>query len=223
LAYNSTVLGLHNYYKVATHVSEDFSDISYEVRKSLKCRARNLLTKNGLKSKAYTRFYGGFKGKTIYIKKIAMFPISFIKTKPPMCFSQKICNYTEEGRQLIHEKLQAINLSILDYLLRNPKLHESTEYNDNRISLYVGQYGKCFVSGERLSVYKMEVHHKVSKILNGGDEYENLVFITADIHKLVHMTDNEAVQNCLQKLNLDNNALNKLNQLRKLVGNCKIV
>lgn len=33
--YNSIILGLHNYYKVATHVNIDFDDISFKLKKTI--------------------------------------------------------------------------------------------------------------------------------------------------------------------------------------------
>ena len=44
------------------------------------------------------------KYRTIY--NITIFPIYGCKTKPPMNFSQDICNYTEQGRKKIHKNLR---------------------------------------------------------------------------------------------------------------------
>jgi hypothetical protein len=41
-------------------------------------------------------------------------------------------------------------LAILIYIMENPILNETTEYKDNRISLYVGQKCKCSITGEPL-------------------------------------------------------------------------
>lgn len=40
--YNATVLGMHNYYSSATHVSADFSEIAYIVNRSLNNRTKKI-------------------------------------------------------------------------------------------------------------------------------------------------------------------------------------
>lgn len=161
--FNATVLGMHQYYKVATNVYLDFDKIAFSLDKSLKCRTHGKRNFNGIKSKAFMKYYGKFKGRVIYINKIALYPISLIDTKPPMCFSQDICNYTPQGRAKIHKELSKTNKKILKYIMTHPISSEDVEFNDNRVSLYVGQAGKCGVSGKTLEVGKMEVHHKKPK------------------------------------------------------------
>ena len=58
------------------------------------------------------------------------------------------------------------------FLMENPVRGQSIEYNDNRISLYVGQRGRCYVTGEKLQVSDMEAHHKKPKSVGGKDEYK---------------------------------------------------
>ena len=106
--------------------------------------------------------------------------------------------------------------------MENPVGNTSVEYNDNRISLYVGQQGRCYVTGELLRLGEMEVHHKKSQQDGGGDLYENLVWVTTDVHRLVHATDRATIECYLKKLNGIKIDFLRLNQLRKLVGNCEI-
>ncbi|MBV4416476.1 HNH endonuclease signature motif containing protein [Clostridium tyrobutyricum] len=99
----------------------------------------------------------------------------------------------------------------------------STEYNDNRISLYVAQQGKCSVTNEILEIGSMEIHHKIPKKMGGKDKYDNLIFVTANIHKLIHANTPEVIEKYLQQCKEVKINLKLLNQLRKLVGNCKIL
>lgn len=221
-AYNATVLGIHNYYKVATNVNLDFHKIAFVVKKSLNCRTKDRKNKHGKKSNAFIKFYGDYKGKLIYIREIALFPVVAVKNKPPMCFTQEICNYTEIGRKKIHDNLQSVDFNTLEYLMLNTIKGESAEYNDNRISLYVGQQGKCFVSGKNLEIGQMHAHHKKPKVMGGTDEYSNLIFLTADMHRLVHATESNTIQNIMKanpKTVID---YSRLNKLRNLVGNIEI-
>lgn len=161
--YNATILGLHQYYKIATLVCLDFKKIAFGLKKSLECRTRANINFNGTKNKAFTKYYGNFKGKVMYVQNIALFPISYISTKAPLCFTQDICNYTPKGRAKIHDNLKNINYTTLKYIMKNPIISEDEEFNDNRISLYVGQGGKCNVTGKILEIGNMEVHHKIPK------------------------------------------------------------
>ncbi len=221
--FNATVLGLHGYYKIASHITKDFHKIAFHVNKSLYCRTKTIRSKTGKKSKAYEKFYGKSKVKPLYIKGVALYPIHFVQTTPPVCFTQAICNYTPQGRKIIHDKLQNFNYDILTYLMKNPVKGQSVELNDNRISLYVGQRGRCFVTCEKLQINQMEVHHKTPKHLGGTDEYKNLVYVTYDVHKLIHATTDETIEKYMLKLSKASIDFNRLNKLRKLVGNCEIV
>lgn len=220
--FNATVLGLHGYYKIASHISKDFAEIAFHVNKSLYCRTKCIRSKRGNKSKVYERFYGKCKVKPLFIQQVALYPIHYVQTIPPVCFSQDICNYTVKGRAKIHTHLQNFSYDILLYIMKNPVKNQSLEYNDNRISLYVGQRGRCFVTGEKLNISDMEVHHKTMRSEGGTDEYRNLVFVTGAVHKLIHTKEAETIENYLKLLRRKSIDFVKLNNLRRLVGNCEI-
>lgn len=222
VSYNATVLGIHNYYRIATHVSADFSKIAYTVNKSLNNRTKKIRGKSGTKSKVYEKYYGHYNFKVTYIHGIALFPIGGIRTKPPMSFSQDLCNYTEEGRMKIHQRLKNIDSLMLKFLMENPLPSESIEFNDNRISLFVGQNGKCAVSGEVLKLEEMDVHRKLPKVLGGTDAYSNLIYIKQSIHRIIHATQSDLLRKYLESEKLDKKALKKVNALRILVGNFEI-
>ncbi|KZL88543.1 reverse transcriptase [Clostridium magnum DSM 2767] len=220
--YNATILGMHNYYKVATHVSIDFNRIDFLVRKSLNARLNKIRSDTGFTSKTYTKFYGNYKFKKWYISNVALFPIAGVKMFNPMNFTQEICNYTTKGRNLIHDNLKQINPKTLQYIMKNPVQGQSAEYNDNRISLYVGQNGKCSITGKVLEIGNMECHHKKPRELGGKDEYSNLTFVTKSVHELIHATVEETIKKYKDSVKLDVNELKKLNKLRLLVGICVI-
>ncbi|WP_333781224.1 HNH endonuclease [Oceanirhabdus sp. W0125-5] len=218
---NSMILGSHNYYKMATLSSLDFAEIKFLVMKTLKCRLRQVMNKRPKISKTFKKLYGDYNGKYFTVAEITIFPIGKCKTDPPMNFSQDICNFTEEGRVKQHEKLKGFN-HLIKYLLNNVNQNESTEYNDNRISLIAGQRGKCYVTGKKLEIGDMECHHKKPKFLGGTDEYKNLLWVKNGVHKLIHCTKEETIEKYMKMLNLDNKGLKRVNSLRKLVGNSVI-
>ena len=128
-------------------------------------------------------------------------------------------SYTTEGRKAIHKKPgRNIDTNIMHYLMRNPIPYRSAAYNDNRISLYCAQFGKCAITGEKLEIGDIHCHHKLTKHLGGSDEYKNLIIVSESVHRLIHATNPETIRKYLQKLNLDAKQLRKLNKLRSLAN-----
>jgi|GEM_PF-5812117 len=110
------------------------------------------------------------------------------------------------------------NISMIHSLIRNPVIGKTAEYNDNRISLYVAQRGKCGISAYTLEIDDIHCHHKKMKSCGGTDEYSNLIILSERMHRLVHTTDNDTITDILSKFKLDKKQISKLNKLRKLVG-----
>ena len=152
---------------------------------------------------------------------ICLFPIPAVTHKNPVGFTQEVCDYTKEGREKIHNKLR-INVDILHYLMENPLPDDSTELADNRISLYSAQWGKCQVTGENLLIGEMELHHKLPQELGGTDEYQNLVWLTENVHKLIHAVNEKIINKYLIAVKPNKEQLEKINKLRKQAGNCVI-
>lgn len=125
--------------------------------------------------------------------------------------------YTPEGRTELKQTTH-VDTEILHYVMRNPVKNRSIEYNDNRISLYSAQIGKCAISGEMLQIGKMHCHHKLPVNMGGNDKYQNLIFVTEDVHRLIHATDQNTITAYLHLLNPDKKKLEKLNKLRVIAG-----
>ncbi len=119
------------------------------------------------------------------LKNKALIPVQAITTKPPMCVSLKINNYTEEGRKATHRYLQKVDVGIMRYIMCNPVQRKSVEYNDNRIALYAGQSGNYSITKRKLEVGNMEVHHKLPRHQKGTDSYKNLTWVLKDVHILI--------------------------------------
>lgn len=215
---NAMILGSHNYYKIATQVNINFSLINFLVKQTIYNRLKNRVSVIPYKTKTYEKLYGNYNGKIISINETTIFPIYGVKNSPPLNFNNNICNYTHNGRELIHNKLSNSNL-LIKYLLDTESISESVEYKDNKISLIAGQKGICYVTEEQLIIGNMECHHKTPKSLGGTDEYKNLVCIRSEVHKLIHATNTETINKYLNILNLNDKGMKKVNSLRKRVGN----
>ena len=217
-AYNAFVMGVHQYYSLATEVNKDFHQISFHVNRTLKSKLKTRLKRpkgQALKCKTILERYG--KSKELRcIKDIPIIPIGYVQHRNPMWKRASVNKYTAEGRTEIHKGLKGINMEILLYLMRNPVLNRSIEYNDNRISHYSGQLGKCSVTGRLMELHEIHCHHKKPVALGGDDSYENLTLICADAHRLIHATKPETIQRLLNKLRLTPYQLGRVNNLRKL-------
>lgn len=145
-------------------------------------------------------------------------PISYVQTVPPKLKRVDVNPYTPEGRAAIHKNLREINVTVLHYLMRNPVLGQSIEYNDNRLSLFCGQYGKCAITGVDLQIGDIHCHHIIHRTQGGTDRYENLLLVTVDVHRLLHATQEDTIQALLKKLDLTSKQKAKLNYYREKAG-----
>ena len=216
--YNAYVLGIHNYYRYATHISEDLRRIALGVYRSLQNRLRERLQAKGDPLPSYiAKSYG--KSKMIrYVHGQALIPLSYIQTKAPLYKRRDVNQYTPAGRMTIHRNLEIVNTHELHYLMRNPVQHASVEFNDNRLSLYCAQAGKCAVSGHLLDIGDMHCHHKCPKAKGGNDQYSNLMLVSEQVHVLIHATDDEIIKRTMQSLRLLSKQKEKLNSLRRKAG-----
>ena len=78
---------------------------------------------------------------------------------------------------------------------------------------------KCAVTDRVLWIDEIHCHHKKPVAQNGTDEYKNLVIVHEDVHRLIHATKLETITAYLNKLNLSQSQIGKLNKLRILAGN----
>ncbi len=213
--YNSYVLGVHNYYRIATHVNQDFAEIGFSVKRTMKCRLGQRLKKSGNSLPPYVQQRYGKSSQLRYIRGLFVLPIAYVQTTAPKHRARNWCVYTPEGRAEIHKTLEKVNMEILHYLMENPVQGESVEFNDNRLALYCAQQGKCAISGRPLTIGDMHCHHKTRKSDGGDDRYTNLILVSKDIHILLHATREETIKFYAEKMSLDFKQKDKLNRLRK--------
>ncbi|WML42227.1 group II intron reverse transcriptase/maturase [Neobacillus sp. OS1-2] len=216
--YNATISGLHNYYNAASHVSKDFHKVDYLTLNIRRNRFKDIETHFGTISKFIKDKYGESKG-IHFLCNQAIIPIAKISHKAPMQFKKEICNYTVKGRALIHQSLNYDIQRKIQYLMKSPVLDESIEYNDNRLSLFSAQLGKCAITKEVLDIGDIHCHHKLPRSLGGDDKYQNLIIIKEKVHRLIHSTNPGKTRELLNELNLNDEQIRKVNTLRR---KCKI-
>ena len=212
--YNSFVMGVHNYYCLATCVNKDFDKIAFHVRKRLRNRLKSRLSRKGVIQYKYIEEKYGKSKEIRFIHGKAIIPLGYVQHQNPMWKNGKVNKYTPEGRKEIHNQLQKVNLNILHYLMRNPNENQSVEYNDNRLSLYCAMQGKCAITKTILEKDNIHCHHIIPRKDGGGDNYQNLLLIDKRVHILLHATKAETIEKYLGILNLSKAQLNKLNTYR---------
>lgn len=135
--FNSMVMGIQNYYQLATDISIDCGDIGRTVNTVLKNRLKSGKTHRLKKEgRDLTKMEIQRYGKSEQLRYIAqskepIYPISYVQCKNPMSQRRKVCAYTAAGRSEIHDDLR-INTFLLLQLMRAPTYSRSTEYADQR-------------------------------------------------------------------------------------------
>ncbi len=222
--YNSMVMGIQEYYKIATAVNLDCRFLNRAVMtvltSRLKTQTGNRLVKRGRK---LTKVEKERYGKSAMMRYVAgsdepIYPIGYIQHKYAKGYPPRKCYYSTVGRSAVHENLR-INVSLMLKLMRQPSFGYNAEYMDNRISLFSAQWGKCAVTGRDFhTLDEIHCHHKTPKENGGGDEYGNLVLILEPVHRLIHAKETAVISCYRALLNLDQKQMVILNKLRCLAG-----
>ena len=228
--YNKAVMGMQNYYRIATNVNIDCSELNRTVMtvftNRLKSKGkRSRLAKNG---RALTKVekdrYGNSKMMR-YAKNSnePIYPIGCVQHKNPIARKREACSFTPEGREVLHKNL-AINTFLMHQMMKQPLLGRSAEYADNRISLFSAQWGKCSVTGREFAILEdIHCHHKIPKTKKGGtDKYRNLTLVLTPVHRLIHATKQDTIVKYLNILSLNKTQIAKVNNLRKKSGVAEI-
>lgn len=214
--FNTIVMGIQNYYSAATRITINLNELNSYLRRIMYNRLKIFRTDADFQdmTKTLQKRYKGYKCKLYKIQNMVFVPIHAQRYKTNLGFPQDTCNYTPEGRNKIHKGLKAISKDVLSSVMKSFIPNRTIEYNDNRISKFIAQYGKCAVSGVELGLNDWHCHHKNPYHLSKDDSYSNLVILHESVHRLVHMKDNIKINGLIKVLYLSKKQIEKLNQLR---------
>jgi RNA-directed DNA polymerase len=217
--FNSFVLGIHNYFSRATHVSVEFSRLAYDLRAFMYNRLKQIgkyehpTNPPPTYSKFYSMGYRTFKVADVYL-----YPLANVKTKNTMNFSQSLSLFTTAGREQIHKKLRPdIRQEILS-LMESRIPNQRVEYMDNRISRYSMKMGKCEITGMYLFASDDHCHHFIPLYLGGSDKFNNMRILHKDVYELIHHTQKETIEVLRNRLGITNLMEIKINQYRDKYG-----
>lgn len=219
--YNQMVEGIQNYYCFATRIYADCKIIQRKISTVISSRLRQRIKKSGTISSKHIKERYGKSQQMRFVDKKPLLPIGCVKPKNAMHKKKSICKYTESGRAEIHQNLQFDDyvLWVMKQMIYSYNYTESIEFTDNKISLYASQYGRCAILGTVLDIDEINCHHKQPKSLGGKDNYQNLIILHKDVHRLIHAVEQETINKYLFILNLNKDQMKKVNSLRKKAHN----
>ena len=219
--YNLTVIGMQNYYCIATNVYNNLTEVSYALLPTIRIRLRNIAKSVPFESTS-SEFQSKTKGirpktKIVMIADNPLLPIQGVQHKNPMNFSQDICNFTKQGRNKVHEDVVVVTKEEIRALLENENPADSVEFNDNRISAYIAQQGNCYVMNRRGTPSTLICIHKSDKGDN-LDRYSNLAFVEIPIAKAILTESADEAKSLLKGYVLNSQQKKKLNRIRTNYG-----
>lgn len=214
--YNAKVIGVQDYYCIATRVNLNFSDIARPINGQLLHRIDGIKKQGEIKNRYLRKRYGKSK-QMRWIGETPLVPLAYVQFKIPMRKSRKINPYTSEGRAEIHDNLR-VDVNSMLWLMRHPIPTESVRYNDNRISLYAGQDGKCAITGKKLDVQTCFCYRKTNDCKKGKDNYQNLLLLSLQGLAIVSSEDMMSVVALVKEYSLNAKVITKVNKLRATAG-----
>lgn len=230
--YNQLVMGVKNYYRYATHVYLDLDRIGMSISKMLKIRlkSRGSYESYDIQEKNYKEQNVGLKNQTKIFRignHTSLHVINAVHHKNPMNFRQELTPYTKKGRRLMQKKSVGINNRYLQYILEHMDYsftgyrgeETNVKYLDNRLSRYLNQKGCCAILKQSYHPSEMACHHIIPKKYQGTDEYNNLVWLHNECHKLVHAVETSTINSLIDSLNLNNKQIKRINSFREKCNN----
>lgn len=222
--FNANILGLHNYYKIATRISQDFNDIRHLIHPNIKSLMfRNIFVKTKETNNVIDKFYGDYNYQRFKSNGLLVYPIEAIRHDIRGQRKPEFTIYNEKDRSSIHKDLKHVSVREIEMFRKGIYKAKSVLYENNRLSKYVAQKGSCGITGERLTPHQAVCHHIKPTAHGGTDDYDNLIIINRSYHMLVHTKDPLANKDYVKKLaRFEKKAINKINELRTEVGNPKL-
>lgn len=221
-AYNMAVIGIQNYYCIATNIYNNLTDVNYALLPTFRTRLSCIGSTIPFAETPYE-----FQQKTVGIKKetkiitvgkMPLLPLTGVLHKHPINFSQDITSYTAKGREKIHKSVQCVETQELRNVMKYRNPNESIEFNDNSISAYLVQQGNCYVMGNRLNVHQMKCIRKIPVGEGGTDKHTNIAFISEEIWRAVMTEDISETIRIMKKFNMDDKQRRRFNRLRENYG-----
>ncbi len=102
----------------------------------------------------------------------------------------------------------------VNYFNNRAKSAEFLSFDLHRITAMFVQNGKCQVTGRVLEEKDRELHHRCPRHYGGEDTAINLMYVCKDVHSMIHTFDSFKFSKLMVKLQLNQNHIDYINQLR---------
>jgi len=189
-AWNTYVIGLHNYYGGMTHFYQCFWQIGWRIYKLFyhTMNKRVKFTKeqgykNGFMRGKYstwgTKGYYCFETYPIIEIKWANWDSTLIDYKKSIIRK----NPYDYGKL---EHKPGVSLEDIDYLVNTSSYIKNSRLAMLRISKYSSVKGKSYMSGEYVPVENYHCHHVVPKEKGGTHDFDNLCVLSKTEHIILH-------------------------------------
>ena len=192
IRYNQAVIGMHQYYNMATMINADVHRLFPSIDITMKTRLNSQAdlskekppTLKGAMDEYFYQKYGESK-QVRYINGMIVVPVAYCRTQNPMFYRVDTNRYTPLGRERIHRMLAKSEYGeTLLKLSRDNDTNHSIEFCDNRLSRFVASKGKCELSKVSLAFEDVECIYLNPPSQGGTDEYANLRIVHKDIKSL---------------------------------------
>ena len=218
--FDEMVLGIQNYFRIATCISLDCRKIHRRIMTVLTNRLNSetgcqLVRDGGAMTESERERYGASK-MVRYVSGInrPIYPIAFVKYKTAIGISAAVCCFSQEGRKKIHENLE-MDMSLFAELRKCLPNNRSMEYADCKLSLLSAQKGKCAISGEPfVHPDNIVCYLKIPKEQGGQERYSNLVLLHTRFLPLLTDMDTATLKEIYKLLNMTKKQRTKINNLR---------
>ena len=216
--FNAIVMGLHNYFCMATLVSADFAEIADRALKGQYAFNQNRrcyhLHKTGeFHSKLLQQKYGD-SAQCRWIEGRLIVPAGYVQYQYPKYKRRCVNKYIRK----FDDGINCVSFEVMRYMVEHAEAYPTLEMADNAVSRYIAQKGKCAVTHEPLTVSDMVCQHILP--FNGvrNDTYQNLILLSTDVSKLVTAENHKSIRRYLSRLNLTKEMEDKVNKLREHRG-----
>ncbi len=212
--YNSAVMGMHNYYCMATMVSADFAAIQYRAMGKANAVNHNRrcipLEREGKTcSKVIMERYG--KSKQLrWMRDRAVVPAGYVSYVYPKYKRRCVNKYVRK----YDDAENCTSFDVMRYIMEHAESYPTLEMADNTLSRYIAQKGKCAVTHEPLAVHDMVSQHIKPTQGKRNDTYQNLIIVSSNISKLILAENDKTISRCVKALNLTDEMQDKINKLR---------
>lgn len=137
--YNAMVMGMHNYYCMATMVSADFAEIAFKVTgKSNGMNHNNrcypIERQGEITSKFIQEKYGKSK-QFRWIKGRMIIPVGYVAYEYPKYKRREVNKYVRKYSDIEN----CISYDVMKYMMENAHLYPTLEMADNALSRYIAQ------------------------------------------------------------------------------------